>query len=182
MAVSSQHGGGLEIKRYDPTTIWLHWLTVGLIVVLWLIGQTADLAPRGPFRTGLWSVHVVLGFAMGFVLLTRVAWRAHFGRILPPADTGVLYAIAKVTHYALYILLGAVVVLGIANALYRGFNLFGIWSLPQVGTNDTATRHTINGWHELAANLTVLVACLHGAAALVHQYVWRDHLLERMKP
>lgn len=182
MVMSSQYRGGSDVARYDPTTIWLHWTTVGLIVVLWIIGQTADWAPSGPFRTGLWSIHVMLGFAMAFVLLTRVAWRAHFGRTLAPADTGVLYAIAKITHYALYILLGAVVLLGIANALYRGFSLFGVWSLPQIGTNETATRRAINEWHELAANLTVLVACLHGVAALVHQYVWRDHLLERMKP
>src|SRR5512138_366904 len=89
--------------RYDPTTIWLHWITVGAIVVLWVIGQTADLAPRGPIRAGLWSIHVVLGLATGFILLTRAAWRAHFGRILPPADTGLLYALAKATHYTLYL-------------------------------------------------------------------------------
>lgn len=113
-------------ERYDPTTIWLHWITVGLIVALWVIGQTGDLVPRGPFRTGIWSVHVTLGFLTGFVLLTRVAWRALFGRVLRPADTGVLFAIAKITHYTLYVLLGVVVVAGIADASYRGFNLFGI--------------------------------------------------------
>jgi cytochrome b561-like protein len=88
-------------ESYDPTTIWLHWITVGLIVTLWVIGQTGDLVPRGPFRTGIWSVHVTLGFLTGFVLLTRVAWRALFGRVLRPADTGVLFAIAKITHYTL---------------------------------------------------------------------------------
>ena len=120
-----------QIARYDLTTIWLHWATVALIIVLWVIGQTADWAPRGPFRTALWSIHVVLGVATGLVLLTRVAWRAHFGRILPPADAGILHAIAETTHSVLYILLGAVVVLGIIDASYRGFNLFGIWSVPQ---------------------------------------------------
>lgn len=168
--------------RYDLPTIWLHWTTVGLIVVLWMIGQTADLVPSGPFRTGLWSIHVVLGLITGFVLLTRATWRAHFGRVLPPADTGALYAIAKATHYTLYILLAAVIALGIINASYRGFNVFGVWSVPRFGTGDSATRHTINEWHELAANMTILVACLHAAAALVHQYMWRDHLLERMRP
>lgn len=182
MATSSQYRGDAGVARYDPTTIWLHWLTVGAIVVLWLIGQMAEWLPRGPFRSGLWSVHVVLGFCTGFMLLTRVAWRARFGRVLPPTDTGILHAIAKATHCTLYALLGVVVVLGIADASYRGFNVFGVWSLPQVGSGDKATRHTIDEWHGLAANLTVAVACLHGMAALVHQYVWRDHLLERMKP
>jgi cytochrome b561 len=169
-------------NHYDATTIWLHWITVGLIAVLWVLGETADWAPRGPMRTGLWSVHVVLGVVTGFVLLTRVAWRAQFGRVLPPADAGLLYALAKVMHFTLYALLAVVVVTGIVNASYRGFNLFGIWSVPQFGTGDAVTRRSINGWHELAANLTMLVGLLHAAAALVHQYVWRDRLLNRMMP
>jgi cytochrome b561 len=169
-------------ERYDPTTIWLHWTTVGLIVALWGIGQTADLVPRGPLRSGIWSIHVTLGFVTSFVLLTRIAWRAHFGRILPPADTGILYVLAKVTHYALYVLLGVVVIAGIIDASYRGFNVFGVWPVPQFGTGDPATRHSINEWHELAANVLMLVAAVHAMAALGHHYMWRDRLLERMRP
>jgi cytochrome b561 len=169
------------VTRYDPTTIWLHWITVGLIVALWVIGQTGDWFPRGPFRTGVWSIHVTLGFATAFVLLTRIAWRAHFGRVLPPADSGLLYMIAKVTHYALYVLLGLVVVAGIIDTSYRGFNVFGLWSVPQFGSGDAATRHSINEWHELAANVLMLVAAVHALAALGHHYVWRDRLLDRMR-
>jgi cytochrome b561 len=134
----------IAVTRYDPITIWLHWITVGLIVALWVIGQTGDGFPRGPLRTGVWSIHVTLGFAIAFVLLTRIAWRAHFGRVLPPADTGLLYIPAKVTHYTLYVLLGLVVAVGIINASYRGFDLFGVWSVPQFGSGDAATRHSIN--------------------------------------
>jgi len=98
------------------------------------------------------------------------------------ADTGVLHAVAVATHYALYILLGVVVVLGLVDASYRGFNVFGLWSFPRFGAGDAATRHSLNEWHGLAANLTVLLALLHAGAALLHQYVWRDHLLDRMAP
>lgn len=169
------------VERYDPTTIWLHWTTVGLVVFLWVIGQTADFIPRGPFRTGAWSIHVTLGFITGLVLLTRVAWRAHFGRVLAPADSGVLYVLANVTHYTLYVLLAAVVVAGIVDASYRGFNLFGIWSVPHFGSGDAATRRSINEWHELAANALMAVAAAHALAALGHHYVWRDRLLDRMR-
>jgi cytochrome b561 len=168
--------------RYDSTTIWLHWSMVGLIAILWVMGQTADLLPRGPIRTGAWSVHVLLGLVTGLVLVLRIVWRAGFGRALPPADTGVLHAVAVVTHYALYVLVAAVVVLGVLDALYRGFVLFDLWPLPQIGTGDASVRRSIHGWHELAANLTAAVALLHAAAALVHHYVWRDRLLDRMAP
>jgi cytochrome b561 len=169
-------------ERYDPMTVWLHWITVALVAALWAIGQTGDLAPRGPLRTGVWSTHVALGFLTAFVLVTRVAWRAHFGRVLAPADSGALFMIAKLTHYTLYVLLGLVVVAGIIDASYRGFNVFGLWSVPQFGSNDAATRRSINEWHELAANVLMLVVAVHGLAALGHHYVWRDRLLERMRP
>ena len=169
-------------ERYDTTTVWLHWITVALVVALWVIGQTGDLVPRGPLRTGVWSMHVVLGFLTAFVLLTRVAWRAQFGRVLPPVDSGALYWIAKLTHYALYVLLGLVVIAGIVDASYRGFSVFGLWSVPQFGGGDAATRHSINEWHELAANLLIVVAAVHALAALGHHYVWRDRLLDRMRP
>ncbi|HVI27406.1 cytochrome b [Hansschlegelia sp.] len=166
---------------YDRTTIWLHWLTVGLVAVLWGMGQTTDLLPRGPFRAGVWATHVVLGAGLALVLVARLVWRARFGRELPPADAGVLHFAAKATHYVLYGLLAAAVVSGAVNASYRGFNLFDLWSVPQFGTGDVDTRHEINGWHELAANLLALVVVFHAGAALLHHYLWKDHLLDRMR-
>ncbi len=172
---------GLELAgRYDPMTVRLHWITVGLVAALWLLGQTNDMWPR-PYSEPLWSVHVVLGIALAVVLVTRIAWRAQFGMVLPPADQGVLHWIATATHYTLYVLLFAAAVSGILNASYRGVHLFDGWSFPQFGTGDRATRRSINDWHELAANALLAVACLHAAAALVHHYVWRDQLMERMR-
>lgn len=167
--------------RYDPVTVSLHWITVGLIVALWGLGMTADSFPRGPLRSAAWSTHVVLGFAIAFVLLTRIAWRAQYGRVLPPADSGIMHMIASMTHYTLYVLLAAVTVTGLANASYRGFNVFDMWKMPQFGAGVAATRRSINEWHELAANLLLIVAGIHATAALFHHYVWRDRLLDRMR-
>lgn len=178
---SGPHGPSRRNERYDAATIWLHWLTVGLVALLWVAGQVTDWLPRGPFRSGVWSAHVVIGLILALVLAARVVWRARFGRTLLPADATWLHAIAKITHYALYLLLFAVVVTGIANASYRGFNLFGVWTVPQFGSGDPATRRSINEWHEWTANLIVLVSLLHAAAALVHHYVWRDRILDRMR-
>ena len=100
---------------YDRTTIALHWLTAFSVVVLWIIGQTADWIPDGPVNTAYWSVHVVLGFVLAGVLGWRIMWRRTAGRRLQAADSGALHAFAKTTHYLLYTLLLVVVVLGIVN-------------------------------------------------------------------
>lgn len=167
-------------RSYDTTTITLHWLTAGSVVLLWIIGQTADWLPDGPANTIYWSVHVVVGFLLAAVVGWRVIWRATNGRRLRPADTGALHIFAKTTHYLLYALLLVVVTLGIVNAIVRGYNLFGLAHLPQVG--DRAWRKPITSWHGLAANILLGLAFFHAAAALVHQYIWRDGLLHRMLP
>lgn len=166
--------------HYDRTTIMLHWMTAGSVVILWIIGQTADWFPHGPFNTGYWSVHVVLGFVLAVVLAWRIVWRLSAGRRLPAADAPTLQVLAKTTHYGLYLLLLIVVLLGITNAFVRGYNLFDLVSLPQIG--DKALRKPITQWHGLAANILLALAAFHAAAALFHHYVMRDSVLGRMAP
>jgi cytochrome b561 len=164
--------------RYDTMTIVLHWSTVSLVVVLWILGQTSDWWPRGPLRDGSWSLHVTLGFVLAAVLLTRIIWRIGPGRALPSPDAGMLRIVARGTHLLLYGLLLAVVGLGITNAFVRGYTLFEAVSLPQIG--DRALRRPLTEWHGLAANAILIVALLHAAAGLFHQYIRKDHLLWRM--
>ena len=171
----------LTPARYDATTMALHWATALLVVTLWTLGQTADWAPDGSLlNTSLWSTHVVLGFTLAVVLIWRIAWRSSGGRALPAADQGALHVLAKATHYGLYLLLAVVVGLGLVNAFVRGYPIYGLFHLPQVG--DRAWRRPITDWHGLAANIVLGLAGFHAAAALVHQYLWRDGLLGRMLP
>ena len=171
---------GRVLTRYDSTTIALHWATAASVLALWIIGQTADLAPHNIADGIIWPVHVVWGFVLVALVAWRIAWRSVGGVGLPPADSGLLHVIAKTTHYLLYILLGVVLLLGVVNAFVRGYNLFGWFSLPQLG--DKAWRRPITGWHELAANALLVVALLHAAAALAHHYVFKDGVLRRMLP
>ena len=40
-------------QRCNSTTIALHWATAALVILLWGIGQVADLVPKGPLRTDI---------------------------------------------------------------------------------------------------------------------------------
>ncbi len=128
--------------EYDRATVVMHWATAALAVLLWIIGQTADWIPDGPLNTDVWSVHVVVGFLFAVLVLgTRIVWRISGGRHLPEADRGLLRVLAKMAHLALYGLLIVVVTLGVVNAFVRGYNLFDLVSLPQIG--DRALRKPI---------------------------------------
>lgn len=168
--------------RYDGFSIVLHWVTAALVVMLWTLGQTIDWFPKGAPKIDARSVHITLGATLGIVLLGRVAWRASAGRSLPLADSGWLGVTAKVVHYGLYALVAATVVLGIFNAWQRGDVLFNVYTLPTLVPGDLALKRTLESLHGDFADVVLIVAGLHAAAALVHHYVLRDSVLRRMLP
>ena len=49
--------------RYDRTMIALHWLTAGLVVVLWVIAQIID-DWTGQARVNVRSIHITLGVVL----------------------------------------------------------------------------------------------------------------------
>jgi cytochrome b561 len=168
-------------QSYDKFTIGLHWATAGLVTILWLMGRTTGFLPRGPLRIDIWSVHILLGFSLAGVILTRIFWRLTYGRRLPPADRGMLQGLATAVHWLLYALLLAIATLGVINVFAHAFPLFNLWHFPAIGSSPDFARE-INGWHSLAANIIAAVALCHAAAALFHHYVIRDGVLGRMWP
>ena len=168
--------------RHDPGTIVLHWLTAALVVALWVIGQTVDVFPNGPLRVDYRSIHIAFGAALGVVIIARLAWRLVHRAGPPPLDHGLLLAIARITHWALYGLLVAAVVFGVNYAWARGDSIFNVFRIPQMVPGDRALAHQIGDWHALAANALLIVAGVHAAAALFHHYVLRDATLRRMLP
>jgi cytochrome b561 len=165
---------------YDKVTIRLHWMTAILVALLWLIGRTTNFLPRGPLRVDIWSLHVLLGFLLAGVLLTRIVWRAAYGLRLYPAESGVRHLLAMMTHQFLYLLLLVVVTLGVLNVFAHAFPLFNVWHFPKLGDDDFVYR--INNWHGDVANVIAAVALFHAAAALIHHYVIKDTVLSRMWP
>ncbi|OJY77430.1 MAG: hypothetical protein BGP12_02565 [Rhodospirillales bacterium 70-18] len=167
---------------YDRGTIALHWLSAALIALIWLSAQVIDWFPPDAGRSTMRSLHIAMGVGFGLVLLARIGWRHTGGRVLPPADTGLLHLAGQAAHWALYALMIGEVMLGLANSWVRGDEVFGLFRIPAFDPGNRTLRRTVGGLHELAANAILIVAGLHAAAALFHHYVWRDGVLQRMLP
>lgn len=182
-AVAAPHAAMEPTSQpYDGVSILLHWLTAVLVAILWTLGQTIDFFPKGALRIDARSVHILLGATLGIVLLVRVLWRASAGRRLPSANTGWLGIVARIVHYGLYLLVTATVVLGVCNAWQRGDVLFNLYTIPKLIPGDLALRRTLEELHGDFADVVVIVAGLHAAAALAHHYLLRDPVLRRMLP
>jgi cytochrome b561 len=167
--------------KYDRRTIMLHWLTAGLVVALWGIAQVIDFAPAPTGRVYVRSAHILLGVALVLIYIARVIWRSTDGVSLPAADHGWMQMAAKAAHYGLYALVAATLLLGLGYEAIRADDILTLGRLPSIAPGDKALRRLIGDWHGTAANALLILAGLHAAAALFHQYVLKDNLLGRMK-
>jgi cytochrome b561 len=168
-----------ETQIYDRRTIVLHWLSAATIAALWLLGQTIDVFPS---ELHVWprSAHIILGLLLIGLTVARIGWRLNGGRALPPADTGLLALAAKGGKLAIYLLIPLTLLLGLSLEAIRADNILDLGRLPSIAPGDRALRHLVSGWHALAANGLVILAGLHGAAAMWHHFVRRDGVLRRM--
>ena len=170
------------VARYDLNTIRYHWITAVLVVGLWAVGQTIDDFARGTPRTAARSAHIVTGVVLALIIVARLYWRVRSGTKLPAANTGLADVLARAVHSILYLLLLCTVVLGIANAWIRGDMILGLGRIPSIAPGNKDLKETVENLHALSANATVILAGLHAAAGLFHQFILRDRLLLRMMP
>jgi len=148
----------------------LHWLTVALIFFnLLLPGQierVTDLLGGGKVPTpSEWTsanLHIYSGFAvLGLTLLRLILRFVQGAPAAPASEPAPLRLVAAVTHGALYLLLLAMPAAGIAK-FYFGVGVAGF----------------IHGGPMKLA-LWILII-LHVVGALVHKFVWKTDVMERM--
>jgi cytochrome b561 len=172
-------------QGYGAVAVLLHWLTAAFVVLAWLLGTFGDVLPRASRAAGL-SVHIAAGLAIIAFVALRLGWRLVDPP--PPIETtrfGTWLGIAaRVTHFALYALLIATPALGIALQFARGnaLPIFGLAEIASPWIRDRAFASSTKELHETSANLLMMVAALHTAAALAHHWLWRDRTLGRMLP
>ena len=92
---------------------------------------------------------------------------------------------AKLTHYALYAMMAAIPITGIAYTLARGRSIdFGLFQIvyPLDQFIGKGAARTLKNVHEFLGQAVLVLAFLHAAAALWHHYIRKDDVLTRMLP
>jgi cytochrome b561 len=182
------------LNEYGPTSRVLHWLTALLVVVAWSLGTFGeDLFGEGDEAAGAaagLAVHMSAGLAILLIAALRFPWRV--ANPPPPSEANEFNRwliswtdpAARITHYALYVLLFAVPILGILLQFSRGhaIPLFGVAEIASPLAANRGLAHNLKEVHELAAHLLVIIALFHAAAAVMHHVVFRDSTLVRMAP
>lgn len=167
------------MPRHDPLTLGLHWLIALLIAGAYVTSELAE--GRGGPGT---SLHGSLGLAVFGLSLIRILWRGFAPHPAPVPMGARMARLAHLAHVALYAAMLLAPALGLAALWARGteMSFLGLIALPSPMTPDRVLARSLQALHELASNALVLLALLHAAAAIFHQFILRDGLLERMLP
>lgn len=190
--------------RYTKTAIVLHWLIaiviIGMFALGWFMSELPKEAPKeaaydlfnlGIYtwqlaepaspRTFYFNLHKSIGVTLLALIAIRVYWRVTHR---PPALLSSLKAwerkLATAGHHLLYVLMVAVPVTGLLQAVYSkyGVKWFGLDFIPGLDNKDM--RAIFHEAHEIIGILLALLILLHILGALKHKFLDKDETLSRM--
>jgi cytochrome b561 len=180
-----RNDGDPELRVFDRTIRFLHWLTLFLIVAIFVLAFSIDLASSREQAVALTQLHRSFGVTVWVVMLGRLAWR-QFSRFpnWPPDMPQAMRFAAQWSEYTLYALLLIQPILGLLQTNARGdrVDLFFLGPLPALIGTDRPLAKQLLEVHETVGFLLLGLIALHAAAALYHHFWRRDDTLEAMLP
>jgi cytochrome b561 len=173
-----------NLQRYNLVAIILHWVTALLIIYMLVWGG-------GLIKGQPWNhvaatnpgLHASLGLSILILTAARLVWRLMNP---PPPDVPMpkWQALAShVLHWGLYALLVLIPLSGLAaldksiadkHPEYADLTFFNLFTMPHF------SLPWFGSTHGLLTNLTWALLALHVVAALKHQFIDKDRLMNRM--
>ncbi|MGY4232330.1 cytochrome b561 [Bradyrhizobium sp. USDA 4449] len=170
--------------RYGAPAKVFHWLIVALLAVQYPIGWFMPDIHRGMNPDAGMTFHVSTGITILGLTALRFLWRLTH----PVAPESSLPAWQRMSseavHWLLYALVLATTVSGWLFASFRGWSVsfFYLVPLPMLASDNAAAGRTIDGLHQAMEWALLVTIGIHIASALVHIFIYRDRVMERMLP
>ncbi|HLZ04033.1 MAG TPA: cytochrome b [Bradyrhizobium sp.] len=170
--------------QYGTTAKVFHWLIVGLLVVQYLIGWLMPDIHRGQEPGAGMTAHISLGISILILIVLRFIWRLTHPVSLESTLQPWQRLSSALVHWTLYVLVLATTLSGWLFASFRGWTVsfFDLFPLPMLAADNAAAGKAIDGWHQVAEWTLLVFVGLHVLAALVHIFVYRDRVMQRMLP
>ena len=171
-------------EKYDSTAITLHWLVALLIVIAFSVGHYMADLDLSPWKLKVFAWHKWVGVTIFGLVLLRVFWRStHAVPALPAGMNELMKKLSGLAHFAIYLLMLAIPLTGWLHSSAAGVTVvyFNALTLPDLVGKDKELAHLFKEIHESLNWALLGLVILHVAAALKHQLVDKDNLLNRMR-
>ncbi len=170
--------------RHDPVTQSLHWTIAAAVLATYLLGLVREDVPDGAPRALVFGLHMSFGLLVLMLSVVRIGWRLGAPTPVPVAMASAMRIAAAAGHGALLVALIVLPTLGILAVWADGHALtfFGLIEIASPLAPSETLAETLEDLHGAFAHAVLILAGLHAAAALAHQYVLKDGVLGRMVP
>jgi cytochrome b561 len=170
--------------QYGTTAKVFHWLIVALLLAQYLIGWLMPDLHRDMKPGAAMTFHVSIGLTILILIALRLVWRI----IHPVAPESSLppwqRLSSEAVHWLLYALVLATTITGWLFASFRGWSMsfFFLVPMPMLASDNPAAVKAVDGLHQAMEWALLVMIGLHVAAALVHIFVYRNRVMQRMLP
>lgn len=176
----------LRRDRYQPAVIFMHWLTLLLLIAVYAFIELKGYFPKkSPARDAMQAWHELMGITVFGIVLARLLVRRLYDRTpaIAPEPPHWQLALAKAMHVTLYAFLVIMPILGWFVVSAKGtLDLpLGVHLMPLIPP-DKPLAETLQEIHETIGNVGYYLVGLHALIALFHHYWMRDNTLRRMLP
>lgn len=164
--------------QYSRRMVAIHWLTLLLAIATFYLGHELDEMKPGDAKMALYPWHFWLGDAIFYLTLIRLYVMRKDGKPAPLPGSALADKVATGVKHLLYLLLIAVPVSGIVMKASSG--LTGAVDAKDVSKLPDLETYTIHEVHATLITLLLAAVVIHAAAALYHQFLLKDNLMQRM--
>ncbi len=186
--MSDAQPSSLSPHSYNIISVWLHWLIAGLIIFMVFLGWRID--PHNPHVLDIVFWHKSTGILILLLSFARLGVRLMYkAPPEPPMPAWQAFA-AKALHVLFYVAMIGMPLTGWAMVSTSAREIpffFMHWPhmpfVPVSADMENPTHEFFEFFHKLGAKILIYgMIPLHAAAALKHQFVDKDEVLEHMVP
>lgn len=173
----------MEVQRYSPTAIIIHWLMAIMIIGMIGLGvYMADLPKGSDERSWFFALHKSIGLTLALLAIFRLAWKIKSKAPELPASVSLTkQKLANATHYLLYLMMFIQPISGYISSSFSGYKtrFWGI-PLPHWGWKAPELNELFTEIHEISAFFLTALILLHIAGAFYHIHKKETDLIKRM--
>ncbi len=168
-------------KEYGLLAKLFHWITFVILIAqipfgFYLVGL--EFSDR---RIDLENIHILIGITVFYITLFRLVWK--FFNSSPTEGNSFFKGqifIAKANHFFLYLSVFTITISGVLKKLYMGEKLNFLFFRYGFNKDNFQLADLYYEVHIYANYLLIVLITLHILAVIVHHFIFKDKILDKI--
>ncbi len=167
--------------KYGLLAKLFHWITFVVLILqipfgFYLVGL--EFSDR---RIDLENIHILIGITIFYITLFRLIWKFFNSS---PTDGNNFFKgqiiIAKINHFFLYLSIFTITISGVLKKLYMGEKLNFLFFRYGFNKDNFQLADLYYEVHIYANYLLIVLVALHILAVIVHHFIFKDKILDKI--